>query len=450
MSLAVRLAIGSLIMAGGILAVAHGCASSSGGAAPKDAELSDAGNLFDVYASDAPHCVIPPKPSQVPDGWELYTDYDPCCLLYAPSAPQNLPPPLQWKSCNPAWSGDAGIDGGGCKIIDQPAAGSPEFGASVRGGVVSLATGEFIDGLYADVIADADGPVHQALLETDRKASQCTPFPQDMRDGKYVYAMYPPNDFNGGGFLAGDVNEFHPSFAHHFSDALTHGVVVGTLGVLDVDETDTFRLYEWAQSPKVINNPQDVGLQYSFAFFSSNALFWAATNATYLRVGEYTDSVGAIDFLTFGNDWTQGAGDLGSDGQNMVWVEASGRANETAPFATASYMTAPFTTDPTKIVKRRLRSEDPRGLSALPTTVGCGYAARSTNDSSGHINGIRIVRISDGTSWQLLDNLSVPWGWIHPLAITCDEIFVSVLAAPNANNIARVRISSLGPGIPAD
>ena len=442
-----RLALGSLAIVGGFFGVAHGCSSPSSGLASESQTDADtnAEAAVDANGADAPHCAIPPRPSGVPAGWELYADYDPCCLLYMPTTAAELPPPPQWTTCNAVW----GPATGSCRQINQSNAGAPEFGLSVRDGVVSMLTDETINGFDVHVITDADGPVHQAILETDH-SSACGPVAQDMRDGKYVYAIYPPDSFNGGGFIAGDVNEFKPSFIHHFNDSITHGVAVGQLGVLDVDQTDALNLYPWTQIPKTLVNPQDVGLQNSFPFFASNAVFWAATNATYLRVDDFTDAGGPSDLLSFGADWSRGAGDLGSDGKDMVWVEANGRTNPSADFDAGSYMTASFTTIGDQIVKRRLRSENPKGLSALPTTVGCGYAARSTNDAGGHINGIRIVRIADGVSWQLVSDTATPWIWVHALALTCSELFASVSTGPNTRTIARVQISSLGAGIAAD
>lgn len=408
----------------------------------RDAATPDSGNPFDVYVSDAPHCLIPPKPAAVPEGWEPYTDYDPCCMMYVPSAPQYLPPPLKWTACNTAWNGDGGVDAGECRQIDQPSAGSPEFGASVRDGVVTLLTNELINGVYAAVVADADGPVHQAFMLDS--AALCGPSPSDMRDGKYVYQIYNTSGFTGGGFIAGDVNEFRPSFVHHFNDALTHGVVAGKLGVLDVDETDTFNLYEWSANPKIVRNPQDDGLDYSFALFSADALFWLASAGPYHRIGAYTDDGGATDLVSFGADGSHGAADLGADGVDMMWMEGSGHTGDPIAFDTAQLMTSPFATDPAKVVARRLRSESPDSIGVTTTKVGCGYGARTNG------NYLRIVRLSDGVSW-VLNNSGSSWKWINTLVVTCDEVFVTVgLPLPNGSNIARVRISSLGPGIPPD
>ena len=398
--------------------------------------MVDAGSLFDV---DATHCADFAKPSQVPDGWELYTEYDPCCLLYVPSSPQYLPPPLTWRACDSAWSGDGGIDAGECRQIDATAAASPEFGASVRAGVVTLETTEAVNGAYASVVVDADGPVHQAFMQV---GGSCGPAPRDMRDGKYVYRIYNTGSFNGGGFIAGDVSEFRPSFVHHFMDQIDHGVVVGALGVLDVDQGDTLNLYEWNDAPKAISNPQDIGLRSSFPLFSGSALFWSASGGSYNRVAAYTHDAGATDLLSSGSDPTVGYDDFGSDGTDMVWLAGQGHDAGAIAFDSANIMTSPFATNPLNVVARRLRSETPSGFGVSPTKVGCGYAARANGDY------LRIVKISDGSSWVL--NNRLPWEWVNPLAITCDEVFATVGTGGGNVNIARVRISSLGPGIPAD
>jgi len=443
-TLCVRLAFGSLVVASGFLTVAHGCSSPNGATSNsvQEATIVDSGPIFEANTSDAPHCVIPSKPAGVPDGWELYTDYDPCCLLYAPTAPQYLPPPLHWTSCSSLWTGDGGVDGGVCKIIDQAGAGSPEFGASVHNGVVSLLTNELVGTVYAYVIAEADGPVHQAMMQV---SGSCAPSPRDMRDGKYVYAMYNVDNFNGGGFLAGDVDEFRPSFVHHFNDAITHGVVVGQLGVVDVDETDTLNLYAWDRTSKIVSSPQDVGLAKSFPVFASNALFWSASAGPYNRVADYTEASGANDLISFGADSTHGADDFGSDGLNMVWLQGVGHTGDPLgiAFDSAAVMTAPFATNPANVVARRVRSEDPKGFGVSPIKVGCGYAVRSNG------NYLRILRLADGISWVL--NNGPSWRWVNPLAVTCNEIFATVATGgPQMTNIARVQISSLGPGISAD
>lgn len=436
-----RFSLTSLLVAGATLVAAHGCSSSSSGGMTTDAasDALDAGSLFDIYVSDAPHCTIPPKPVGVPDGWELYTDYDPCCLLYAPSSPALLPPPLAWRSCDTAWSGDGGLDDGACRQIDLPAAGAPQFGASLRAGVVTLLTNQLVNGMYAYVVVDADGPVHQAFLQSTD--AHCGPSPSDMRDGKYVFQIYDTGSFNGGGFLAGDVTEFRPSFVHHFDDAITHSTLTGALGVLDVDEADQFHLYPWTDAPTLVRNAADDGLHHSFPAFIENALFWSASAGSVDRIASYTADGGAIDFLASA-DPARGYADIGGDGTDLVWIEGDGHDAGPIGYDTTSWMTSPFTTDPSKLAPRRLRSDVPKGFETSQIKVGCGYAARANGAS------LRIVHLSDGMSWVLPNNS--PWTWVNPLAVTCDEVFVTVGIGSGSTNIARVRLASLGPGIPAD
>ena len=281
---------------------------------------------------------------------------------------------------------------------------------------------------------------HQAFMQDG--AALCGPSPRDMRDGKYVYQIYNTSGFAAGGFLAGDVNEFRPSFVHHFNDGLTHGVSSGELGVVDIDETDTLSLYEWTDSPKVLRNPQDLGLQYSFPLFSANAVFWSASAGSFNRVVVYTDDGGVVDLLSSGADPSYGYDDFGSDGTDMVWMLGEGHDGGPIGFDSAAVFTAPFALNSTDVSSRRLRSESVKRFGVSPIRVGCGYGARSNGDY------LRVIRLSDGVSWILPS--TVGWSWLHPLAVTCEEVFTAISTGPNINNIARVRISSLGPGIAAD
>jgi hypothetical protein len=106
-------------------------------------------------------------------------------------------------------------------------------------------------------------------------------------------------------------------------------------------------------------------------------------------------------------------------------------------------MTAPFTTDPGAIEARRLRSLP--GLVHLPYAwkVGCGYAV---HDGFG-TQELLVVRLSDGWSWRIPNgaqrSLRVPYG------VTCDEVFAGGDVGEHWT-IGRVRIDSLGPGMPPD
>jgi hypothetical protein len=180
--------------------------------------------------------------------------------------------------------------------------------------------------------------------------------------------------------------------------------------------------------------------------YQGDALFLTASNANYAKIKIFAPANGMRDFISFGNVLSNSAADFGTDGINMAWIEASGRATSTDPWTTLTIMTAPYTTDPSAIVKRRVRSEDVGYFATAEFTVGCGYAAHEFV-SPGLARGVRIVRLSDGVSWKLTDK--TPWHWNGPTALTCTELFVNVVKGSDFN-IARVRLDSLGPGIPPD
>jgi hypothetical protein len=157
----------------------------------------------------------------------------------------------------------------------------------------------------------------------------------------------------------------------------------------------------------------------------------------------YTAAGGVQDLLSPGSDPAVGFDDLGTDGTDMVWMKASGHTDASLPFDKYEIITSPATTDPALIAPRRLRSEEGPAFGSTPFVVGCGYAART--------NGyhLRIVRLADGQSWNLDGAATDAWSWARPLAVTCDELFATVKDGKTLR-LARVRLDSLGPPIPAD
>ncbi len=42
------------------------------------------------------------------------------------------------------------------------------------------------------------------------------------------------------------------------------------------------------------------------------------------------------------------------------------------------------------------------------------------------------------------------FGYGHPIGISCDDVFVTAQIKPEAVQILRIPLQSLGPGLPAD
>src|SRR5258708_25391202 len=182
--------------------MAHGCSGTSEGP-NRDAGSGPSGDAGAGGASDgawregsAGLCRFSP-PSAVPSGWVQWTGYDPCCAFYVPATAAALPPPIAWMDC------DASSQPSGARCrqmvanLSYPAADPQPFGVGnaacvAADGTVMLAAERHIDvggqtGSY-QLVAEADGPVHQALIWT--LPTKCTALVQSIQDGKVVYGVY--------------------------------------------------------------------------------------------------------------------------------------------------------------------------------------------------------------------------------------------------------------------
>jgi hypothetical protein len=247
----------------------------------------------------------------------------------------------------------------------------------------------------------------------------------------------------GGGVLAGNLTDLPPQTLTHMHDGLGHSYAVGEPGVLD---NTTMHLYSWASplSPQLIHSPSDNGLAPYEQVFNGDALFWRASSVALQRIKVRTSDGTISDLVSFGADTSQGAADFGTDGQAMVWLAGTGRSDPYGLFPTVSVMTSSYSTDPSQIKPRRLRSETPNGFGTSPFVVGCGYSARSS------WQGVRVIRLADGVSWLLPRDANLTWDWVNPLVLTCTELFATVSLGKGQPNVARVKLNSLGSGTAPD
>ena len=116
-----------------------------------------------------------------------------------------------------------------------------------------------------------------------------------------------------------------------------------------------------------------------------------------------------------------------------------------AQYARRSVMTSPLTTNPEKLKPRRLRSHPFHTIGNERYKVGCGYAGHRMLDQTGV--GTMVIRLSDGVAWIVPH--TPEFKLLNPMGVTCDEVFFRVEIA-GRSTIARVRIDSLGPGLPPD
>ncbi|CAN5312661.1 hypothetical protein BH09MYX1_BH09MYX1_65570 [soil metagenome] len=344
-----------------------------------------------------------------------------------------LPPGTKCKSLKVTWNPPKEYPGAaGQGYVDRDS------------GTVHLATSRSIDGGYLLLFANGEGAVESAMFVSSQSTCSASFGRQSLSANAWGFEVYDSEKHVTRGLLAGDDLSMNPSLAVSIIDGDSHTVSTGSAGVLDMNVD--YLLYDPAHpdagARKVGSLKDGEGLGAAPNLFEDVAT-WVSEGSVSMKVRLYHDAK-TVSFIDYsGIDVEHGAGCLGGDGKDMVWVEGFGLENA-GRYKTAAYFTSPYTTDPSKLQSRRLRSDSFRVLDVNTTVVGCGYAAHSEGRS------LRIIRISDGVSWLIPasaadasfeDSIS----WPDPFAISCTEVWVQTERVP-----VRIDISSLGPGIPPD
>lgn len=425
-----------------------------GGSAPSsvdanDSSLPDTGTFEDRAVTDA-------QPAGYStEGW-VHLDFDPQfdCGFYAAPDKTRMPQPIEWQPC------ESVVAATGMVCRDMKFNWAPPTGA-LAGSMMAPASDAWVDsdgkawlafsrvsgGARYDLVAEADGPVHTAIRQP---AQDCYLTTASLREGKVVFNASRRSRSGGketvhrSGAIGGSVDAV-PSVLDSATDGIVRAYIAGAASYFWLPDR-LVRAWAPASSPTkvVVEDPGEI----SAPQFVGDSLLFQVGNLQYERIKAFSVADGARDLVSFGNDVSKQAADIGTDGKDMVWTEASGRSAAGEPWAAIDIVTSPFTTDSAKVQKRRLRSESGT-VGAAPFIVGCGYAAHafsSTRDGTGQ----RVVRLSDGRSWRLTTLFGTPrWQWMGVLAITCEELFIGV-SLGSEFQVARVRLDSLGTGEAAD
>jgi len=378
-----------------------------------------------------------------------FDGYTKACGLFIPKARDYLPKPLVFEPC-PAGLVPAST---GCEYVNPSwtSAVRPELismwqkGTRTKAGAVHLQVSQFVGDWVYRLVVMGDGNVEHAVLETTPKT--CTLKGGELYGGRYAYPIIVDNGAVYGA-LAGNWSELVPALVLKYPAGLSHTPLPTPFGLLDGDGAHGLHLYSYETGLKTMDlwSPaQDNGLQQVSTAMSDDALFWRSSNAYYSKSRVYTPSGGVKELVSFGNDATQGIFGTGTDGTDLVWHRAFNRASGTGLYPEMEIVTAPYTTTPAALTPRRLRSET-GSVSVSPFVVGCGFAANDTGKT------IRLIRLSDGVSWLFnWGDKASSIGWTSPLALTCDHLFIGgVITGTPKRTIVKLRLDSLGPGIPPD
>lgn len=415
------------------------------GDANTDAQATDGGNAEGA----APFSVV---------GWNALEGFDPGCPMYVAPSPDKFPPPNAWEPCD---ARTHVLDGGSlsCRQIadNWGAGGDPSLMpiGPVNSAywdpvaqTVTIPILRFTPNALVYVVADADGPVRGAVASL---AAQCSlDYFTSISKKNVIYninLMTPDQQTLvrsgalGGAFASPQV------LRNYSGSSISLGYVAGANEFVEFG-SQGFDTGSWGDGGRLDTLSTSAPGQVDQLQFQGDDLFIGVNDLTYGRVQHYVPDAGVTDFVSFGTDTQSFAADFGTDGVDMVWSEAFGHPSDSSPWTTINIVTAPYTTNAGAITKRRLRSE-----TITPGTerfvVGCGYAAHGFVNGDTE-RGVRVVRISDGQSWRI----SVPAGdalaWNHPIAVTCQEVFLNFNFGSGKTNIARIRLDSLGTGDPHD
>jgi len=390
------------------------------------------------------------------EGFLTWDDWAPDMPFCYAGDPANTVAAVEWEPCDPL----AGM-ASGCRQmkVSWPYDFAPFSSVSsafveASGSVVLAFTRVNVSdrppNFLMPMVAEADGVVRAAILDARQHAkiyawSQSSSI-RGLGEGRALLQI--KSEFSDQApALVGLYNGASRPFVEHgFSDNNSWGFGAAT-DIWGTWDSNRILIAAWGEEPQEVWGPEQSGYQLTRFVPFGNFGTWHEGNATHSNVIAWTPEDGAYPFISYGDDDTRGADGLGTDGVDLVWVQSEGRLPN-GDYAQRDIMTSSFTTDPTALDARRLRSY-PSSLGVLRAmVVGCGYASYSYEPGR-----VLLVRLADGYWWELPStgctgpNFTGDFCFEEPYAITCDELF---LQGGMPFNIARVEIAALGLPNPPD
>jgi hypothetical protein len=313
------------------------------------------------------------------------------------------------------------------------------------------------------LIAEADGPVLHTFLQVNPVSGGCYIHAEALQENKYLWRMSgdtwdEPGFGSVEGFLAGDLDTPLPAvvFKQPKQPGLGSNWEVSAHWLVQKVGPRFVRPWEDVKQSTLIHGAaQDPdGYFASIVVPVGKHVFLGIGEAAYHGISIWSPDKGLQPWQRWSGDFTRGAGNVGTDGKDVVWTYGEGKKPTEYEFPSTSVYTAPFATEMGTIeaTKRRLRSDVTRpGDARYQYAVGCGYAARLYFEG-GKTSNLFIVRLSDGRGWKIPGFPDGPsrLSWGSPLAISCEHIYVPMSLLKESVTIARIPLSSLGPGLPAD
>ncbi len=396
------------------------------------------------------------------DGWRTWDEFAPDGTFCVPATRDALPEPIEWITCDPLVNMPEGCQQ---MAITWPAQ-NPEIGAAVSGwvdeaGKVLLQFGR--NALAGPtpwrmlVVAEADGPVHSAFLDTSGIHPTWTFTPgtemAGVRQGRFAFTIHRwdiKEDFQEA-VVGGTVGDLVPKPLHVWNPSNGHAVGVSSdlWATRDPGEL-RFGIWGGPLGPPITASEVGGGQQVRLFPFGDFAV-WNRSSYPASELWAYKAGEGAYPLVEFGGDPLMNVDGFGTDGIHMVWVETRiNKPYEVTPFEKGprDLMVSPYSETQAGLAPKRINAFPSEYSLIAPFIVGCGYAAHGTG-----VDGqVHLFRLSDGHSWQLPmagctpPNLSQDLCSIYPIAVTCEELFV--YTAGKTRTITRFEIDALGPSAP--
>lgn len=443
---------------GGAGGGASSSSATSSSSSTTSSSSSSAGGGFQTDCDFTPE----PRPSTVPESWQAYTCWPGCTYWLAPNA-EAMPEPITWEPCpdlgqwprgecmRNTWDDGAGSSLGYAPNVDTSVPGSPRIQLT-RGAESGLA----LNDRYNEwLIARADGEVEFAARAT-RVAPYCMLTERSVRGRHAAWSHTGPYESVVDGLLlldleARSLRSGYPDDSEFVASwAAGDGWVVrndGRLTAIRPDGSEERVVHDGTTDPNGLGpdgRPIVVGEE----------IVYSAGNYSFAGIYGFHPAHGTRPLITYPSDLTQGAGNIGTDGTDLVWSHGHSRLADQTVYPEVDIYTAPFTTDPRAVERRRLRKDMALGMGtyAKQFAVGCGHAGRYIAESG---LDAQLVRLSDGVAWRLT-GAQLQFRWSRVLGISCDHAYVQVAydavgkGSPGQTTIVRVRLDELGEGLPPD
>lgn len=313
------------------------------------------------------------------------------------------------------------------------------------------------------LIAEADGPVRQAWLQVNPVSAGCFMNAQGLNEGKYLWTMWgdtwdDPEYDTIEGFIAGDLSGTSPPVVvkQPKQQGLGSDWDVSANWIVQKKGPRYVRPWDKPSESTLIHAAVDDpnGALATIVVPVGPRILLGVGQGEYHGISLWSPEKGLQPWQRWSDDFTRGAGNVGTDGKDVVWTYGEGKKPQDEEFPATSVFTAPYATEMTTIeaTKRRLRADMGRPADRFyQYAVGCGYAARRY-DVGGMTSNLLIVRLSDGQGWKINgkplgpDNVD----WAQALGISCEHVYVGLGTKGSSIRIARIPLASLGPGLPPD